>query len=84
MRAEPQINNTAGSLADGIVRYTEKGFKLTEPFLCPRAGCFTPAALNGNQWAYNGYCSQLHQAETEGTVNRASNQVIVSAGAYAR
>ncbi len=26
---EGQINNTAGSLADGIIRYTRKGFKIT-------------------------------------------------------
>ncbi len=39
-------------LADGIVRYTRKGFKLTEPFLCPRNGCFRAALLDEfERWA---------------------------------
>lgn len=80
---EPQINNTAGSLADGIVRYTEKGFKLTDPFLCPRNGCMADAALDNMNWAFSGYCSRVHQMETEGVTNRDTNQVIVSSGAYA-
>ena len=64
---EGQINNGAGSLADGIVRYTRKGFKLTDPFLCPRAGCFQPAANNEfNEWAFDGYCTELHHDEVEG------------------
>ena len=64
---ENQINNTAGSLADGIIRYTQKGFKLTNPFLCPRAGCFKPAANNEfEKWMYEGYCTEVHRAEVEG------------------
>ena len=63
---EGQINNTAGSLADGIVRYTRKGFRLTEPFLCPRAGCFRPAATDDfNRWAWDGYCTERHRNEVE-------------------
>jgi len=64
---ENQINNMAGSLADGIIRYTRKGFKLTNPFLCPRAGCFKPATSNEfNKWMYDGYCTEIHRAEVEG------------------
>ena len=63
---EGQINNTAGSLADGIIRYTRKGFKLTDPFLCPRAGCFRPAGIDEFQrWQYKGYCSDKHYNEVE-------------------
>ena len=64
---ENQINNMAGSLADGIIRYTRKGFKLTDPFLCPRAGCFKPAASDEmKRWKYDGYCTEIHRAEVEG------------------
>ena len=64
---ENQINNMAGSLADGIVRYTRKGFKLTDPFLCPRAGCFKPAASDEmKRWQYDGYCTDKHRTEVEG------------------
>ena len=64
---ENQINNMAGSLADGIIRYTQKGFKLTDPFLCPRAGCFKPAASDEmKRWKYDGYCTEIHRAEVEG------------------
>ena len=64
---ESQINNMSGSLADGIVRYTRKGFKLTEPFLCPRDGCFRPAASDElGRWAYDGYCTARHRIEVEG------------------
>jgi transposase-like protein len=64
---ENQINNMAGSLADGIVRYTRKGFKLTDPFLCPRAGCFRPAQNDElGRWSYDGYCTEKHRREVEG------------------
>lgn len=64
---EQQINNTKGSLADGVVRYTRKGFKLTDPFLCPRAGCFKPAGVDEFQrWLHDGYCSETHRQEVEG------------------
>ncbi len=63
---EGQINNTAGSLADGIIRYTRKGFKITDPFLCPRAGCFKPAAVDEfNKWQWDGYHSEAHRNEVE-------------------
>ena len=65
---EAQINNMAGSLADGIIRYTRKGFKLTDPFLCPRAGCFRPAQNDElGRWLYDGYCTDRHRVEVEGT-----------------
>jgi transposase-like protein len=64
---ESQVNNMAGSLADGIIRYTRKGFKLTDPFLCPRAGCFKPAQNDDlGRWMYDGYCTDRHRAEVEG------------------
>jgi len=64
---EAQINNMAGSLADGIIRYTRKGFKLTDPFLCPRAGCFRPAQNDElGRWLYDGYCTERHRTEVEG------------------
>lgn len=63
---ESQVNNVAGSLADGLVRYTQKGFKLTNPFLCPRRACMRPAAMDyNNEWAFDGYCSEEHRLETE-------------------
>lgn len=65
---ESQINNMGGSLADGIVRYTRKGFKMTDPFLCPRANCFRPAATDElGRWMYDGYCTERHRTEVEGT-----------------
>ena len=64
---EAQVNNMAGSLADGIIRYTRKGFKLTDPFLCPRAGCFRPAENDElGRWKYDGYCTDKHRREVEG------------------
>ena len=64
---EAQVNNMAGSLADGIIRYTRKGFKLTDPFLCPRAGCFRPAQNDElGRWLYDGYCTDRHRTEVEG------------------
>ena len=64
---ENQINNMKGSLGDGILRYTRKGFKLTEPFLCPRAGCFRPASTDEfGRWTADGYCSDTHRREVEG------------------
>jgi hypothetical protein len=63
---ESQINNVAGSLADGVVIYTTKGYKLTRPFLCPRRNCFKAAALDINQkWAFDGYCSSEHYTQVE-------------------
>ena len=76
---ENQINNMKGSLADGIVRYTRKGFKLTDPFLCPRAGCYKPAGTDdAGQWLHDGYCKDSHRQEVEG------DQVSVTAGLNVR
>jgi uncharacterized small protein (DUF1192 family) len=64
---ESQINNMGGSLADGIVRYTRKGFKMTDPFLCPRANCFRPAGTDElGRWEHDGYCTERHRTEVEG------------------
>ena len=64
---ESQVNNVAGSLADGIVRYTRKGYKMTSPFLCPRRNCFRPAAIDAatRDWAFDGYCSHEHYVAVE-------------------
>lgn len=67
---EGQINNTAGSLADGIERYRRKGFKLTEPMLCPTKDCYEVAAAHEKgaqkgRWIYDGYCSEDHRNRTE-------------------
>ncbi len=75
---EPQINNMAGSLADGLVRYTDKGFKVCRPFLCLRAGCNVPAAVSGNDWTFDMYCSQSHRNEVEGEDSPASG--IITSG----
>jgi hypothetical protein len=83
---EPQVNNGAGSLADPVVRYTDKGFKLTDPFLCMRAGCFAPAAVDSNnRWGFDGYCTALHRSEVEGEKPQQLPGVVTSgvAGAYA-
>ena len=65
---ENQINNMAGSLADGIVRYTQKGFKLTDPFLCPRAGCWKDAGVDAaKRWSFDGYCTDKHREQVEGS-----------------
>jgi hypothetical protein len=77
---EPQVNNMAGSLADGLVRYTDKGFKLMEPFGCPRNDCFAIAALDrGGKWLYDGYCSEVHRSEVEGD-NASSVPGVVTSG----
>lgn len=63
---ESQINNMAGSLADGVVRYQNKGWKYTDPFICARKGCRREAALNGDgEWAFEGYCSGEHRDQVE-------------------
>ncbi|HEX7098950.1 MAG TPA: hypothetical protein VF377_06890 [Acidimicrobiia bacterium] len=62
---EEQVNNIAGSLADGIVRYTNKGYKRTNPPLCPAQDCFRPSAMEGGQFLHYGYCSEDHRARTE-------------------
>jgi hypothetical protein len=67
---EGQINNVAGSLADGIVRYERKGYKRTEPMLCPSKDCWDPAATidrgaQKGKWAFDGYCSEDHRNRTE-------------------
>ena len=44
MPYETQINNLAGSIEDAIAIYRNKGFKLTEPLLCPSQNCYNPAS----------------------------------------
>ncbi len=64
---EAQVNNIAGSLADGIIRYTRKGFRIPDPFLCPRRGCFRPSAVDEfGRWMFDTYCKEFHRQEVEG------------------
>jgi hypothetical protein len=62
---EGQFNNVAGSLRDGIVLYETKGYKRTDPMLCPAGDCFNPAAEKGGKWVFSGYCSEDHYKRTE-------------------
>lgn len=67
---EGQANNVAGSLADGLLIYERKGFKRTDPFLCPSQDCWEPAAVAASgkgkgKWLHSGYCSQDHFTRTE-------------------
>jgi len=63
---EGHINNVNGSLADGLVKYTRKGFKVTDPLLCFAQDCFKPAAIIGDRYLYDCYCSEYHRAAVEG------------------
>ena len=62
---EGQFNNIAGSLEDGYRIYTKKGFKRTEPLLCPAGDCWEVAAMENGQMLFTGYCSQDHFNRTE-------------------
>lgn len=62
---EAQINNLAGSLEDAVARYRNKGYKLTDPTLCPAQNCYEEAAMDNGKFAYGAYCSQDHQRRTE-------------------
>ena len=62
---EDQINNLAGSISDATVRYTDKGFKLTDPTLCPSQNCYNPGIIEKGKYTFGMYCSQDHQARTE-------------------
>jgi len=64
---EKQINNLAGSIADAVARYVDKGFKKTDPDLCPSQNCYEPSILKGGNFVFKGYCSNDHLARTEGT-----------------
>lgn len=75
----PEINNGAGSLADPIVRYQRKGFKIavsgsTHPTpgvtFCPTFDCWRIAAVEAGEYIFFGYCSDMHRRHIEGsTVN---------------
>lgn len=63
---EPQINNMAGSLADGYERYRQKGFKMPDPMLCATADCYEDSRINAaGEFEFKGYCSQDHMDRTE-------------------
>ena len=71
---EAQINNAAGSIADGVLKYRNKGAKIVTPFLCLLFDCYRPAALDdaGNP-VFGLYCSEDHFRFVEGTSARGSN-----------
>lgn len=63
---EPQINNMAGSLADGYERYRLKGFKMPEPMLCAAMNCYLLAAVNEEgKYLFRSYCTADHERRTE-------------------
>lgn len=64
---ENQINNLAGSIEDAVARYRNKGYKLTEPLLCPSQNCWEKAAMNGGVYEFKGYCTEDHMKRTERT-----------------
>ena len=64
---EDQINNLAGSISDAKERYREKGFKMTDPDLCPSQNCYELSILEGGNFVFRGYCSNDHLTRTEGT-----------------
>ena len=76
---ENQINNLAGSIADAIQRYKDKGFKLVTPDLCPSQNCWELAAIENGLFIYGRYCSQDHQKRTEGTQNEGVEGAITRA-----
>jgi len=64
---EPQVNNQAGSLEDGVARYRNKGWKLPKPMLCPSQNCWEPSAVDEDgRWRFKAYCTQDHLVRTEG------------------
>lgn len=69
---EGQINNVAGSLADGYVRYEKKGYKRTRPNLCPTTDCYRPAVVENGSFSFFGYCSRDHYLRTERPENPAA------------
>lgn len=62
---EGQINNVAGSLADGYVRYEKKGYKRVRPNLCPSTDCYREAVVENGEFTFFGYCSRDHYLRTE-------------------
>jgi len=62
---EAQINNVAGSLNDGMFRYEKKGYKRTEPMLCPAKDCWETSAIGKGKFVHSGYCSEDHYKRTE-------------------
>ena len=62
---EDQINNLAGSISDATARYIDKGFKLTEPTLCPSQNCYNPGVVVKGKYTFGMYCSEDHQSRTE-------------------
>lgn len=71
---EAQINNAAGSIADGVLKYRNKGAKIVSPFLCLLFDCYRPAALDeaGNP-VHGLYCSQDHHQFVEGSTAAGAN-----------
>lgn len=63
---EAQINNLAGSLEDAIARYRKKGYKLTDPLLCPSQNCYEISTLDSDgTYLHGAYCTADHRRRTE-------------------
>ena len=77
---EGQFNNIAGSLEDGYRKYTKKGFKRTQPMLCPAGGCWEVSASEDGEMVFTGYCSQDHFNRTEAGVGAAAVPGVTTRG----
>jgi len=81
---EGQFNNIAGSLEDGYRKYTKKGFKRTDPMLCPSGDCWEESAKEKGEMVFTGYCSQDHFDRTEAGRSEEVPGVTTSAGIAGR
>ena len=72
---EAQINNAAGSIADGILKYRNKGFRVAAPFFCLLFDCWNPVPFDEGGNPVHGmlYCSQDHQSYVEGLKGLSQN-----------
>lgn len=77
---EPQINNQAGSLEDGIAIYRNKGFKLPKPMLCPSQDCYEYSAVNDNDgnYTFKAYCTKDHHDRTERVQGQSVENVVTA------
>jgi hypothetical protein len=75
---EGQVNNGAGSIADPVLRYTNRGAKLPRPPFCHLYDCYEPAAVMNGRPVFQGYCSEDHRQTIEGV--SATGRVSGSAG----
>lgn len=62
------INNGNGSLADPVVKYQRKGFKVASPVRCKLIDCWEYAAFEDGRYLFGGYCNSAHERFMEGDV----------------